>query len=97
MMQRCVNEAMQAARHRHAFGPAVIEHPFMRRQLVKMMVPTEQALSAVMYAAAISADVGDQATSAKILRIMTPIAKYRACRDNVSVATASMEARAGNG
>jgi len=97
MMRRCVNEALQAARHRHAFGPPVIEHPLMRRQLVKMMVPTEQALSAMIYAAAVSGGVGDDAASEKILRIMTPIAKYRACRDNVSVATASMEARGGNG
>jgi alkylation response protein AidB-like acyl-CoA dehydrogenase len=88
MMRRCLNEAMLAARHRNAFGRAVIDHPLMRRQLLKLMVPTEQALSALLYSATASDEV---------LRLLTPIAKYRACRDNVAVATGAMEARGGNG
>jgi alkylation response protein AidB-like acyl-CoA dehydrogenase len=88
MMRRCLNEAMVAARHRNAFGRAVIGHPLMRRQLLKLMVPTEQALSALLYSAT---------ASDKVLRLLTPIAKYRACRDNVTVATGAMEARGGNG
>jgi len=88
MMRRCLNEAFQAARHRNAFGRAVIDHPLMRRQMLKLMVPTEQALSALLYAAT---------APEKALRLLTPIAKYRACRDNVTVATGAMEARGGNG
>jgi alkylation response protein AidB-like acyl-CoA dehydrogenase len=88
MMRRCVNEAMVAARHRNAFGRAVIDHPLMRRQLLKLLVPTEQALSALLYSAT---------ASEQVLRLLTPIVKYRACRDNVSVATGAMEARGGNG
>jgi alkylation response protein AidB-like acyl-CoA dehydrogenase len=88
MMRRCLNEALQASRHRNAFGRAVIDHPLMRRQLLKLMVPTEQALSALLYAAT---------ASESVLRMLTPIAKYRACRDNVTVATGAMEARGGNG
>jgi acyl-CoA dehydrogenase len=88
MMRRCLNEALQAARHRHAFGRAVIDHPLMRRQLLKLMVPTEQALSVLLYAAV---------ASEPVLRLLTPIAKYRACRDNIPVATGAMEVRGGNG
>lgn len=88
MMRRCLNEAFQAARHRNAFGKAVIDHPLMRRQMLKLMVPTEQALSALLYAAT---------APEKALRLLTPVAKYRACRDNVTVATGAMEARGGNG
>jgi alkylation response protein AidB-like acyl-CoA dehydrogenase len=88
MMRRCLNEALQASRHRNAFGRAVIDHPLMRRQLVKLMVPTEQALSALLYSAT---------APEKVLRLLTPIVKYRACRDNVTVATGAMEARGGNG
>lgn len=88
MMRRCLNEAMVAARHRNAFGQAVIRHPLMRRQLLKLMVPTEQALSALLYTGT---------APEKSLRILTPIVKYRACRDNVTVATGAMEARGGNG
>ena len=88
MMRRCLNEALQASRHRNAFGSAVVDHPLMRRQLVKLMVPTEQALSALLYSAT---------APEKVLRLLTPIVKYRACRDNVTVATGAMEARGGNG
>ncbi len=88
MMRRCLNEALQAARHRNAFGKSVIAHPLMRRQLLKLMVPTEQALSALLHAAT---------APEAALRLITPIAKYRACRDNVTVATGAMEARGGNG
>ena len=48
MMRRCLNEAMVAARSRRAFGKAIGEYPLLRRQLMKIMLPTEQALS--MYA-----------------------------------------------
>ncbi|HVY13734.1 MAG TPA: acyl-CoA dehydrogenase family protein, partial [Rhodopila sp.] len=95
MMRRCMNEAMAAARHRNAFGKAVIDHPLMRRQLVKLMVPTEQALSALFHAASVTGR--QDAPARKVLRILTPIYKYRACRDNVTVATGAMEARGGNG
>jgi acyl-CoA dehydrogenase len=92
MMRRCLNEAMQVARHRSAFGNKVIEYPLARRQLLKMMLPTEQALSVGLAAAKALGD-GDEAQ----LRILTPLVKYRACRDNVKVATAAMEMRGGNG
>lgn len=88
MMRRCLNEALQASRHRNAFGRAVIDHPLMRRQLLKLMVPTEQALSALLYSAT---------APEKVLRLLTPIVKYRACRDNVTIATGAMETRGGNG
>lgn len=95
MMRRCLNEALVAVRHRNAFGRTVIDHPLMRRQLMKLMVPTEQALSAMLYTASVSGDPSEHATN--LLRLLTPISKYRACRDNVTVATGAMEARGGNG
>lgn len=96
MMRRCLNEALAVSRNRSAFGKTVGDHPLMKRQLLKLMVPTEQALSALMYAGMMSDTEGEPETK-NILRIMTPIAKYRACRDNVTVATGAMEARGGNG
>jgi len=92
MMRRCLNEALQVARHRLTFGRTLIDHPLARRQLLKLMVPTEQALS-VAIAAAVAMTEGDEAQ----LRILTPLVKYRACRDNVTVATGAMEMRGGNG
>jgi acyl-CoA dehydrogenase-like protein len=33
----------------------------------------------------------------ELLRLLTPLIKFRACRDNIAVATGAMEARGGNG
>ena len=98
MMRRCLNEALAVARGREAFGRTVIGHPLMRRQLMKIALPTEQALSMWLHTARQmeAAQAGDGA-AAKCLRLMTALLKFRACRDNVTVATASMEARGGNG
>ena len=92
MMRRCLNESLQVARHRQTFGRTLIDHPLARRQLLKLMLPTEQALSVSM-AAAVAMTNGDEAQ----LRILTPLVKYRACRDNIQVATGAMEMRGGNG
>jgi alkylation response protein AidB-like acyl-CoA dehydrogenase len=92
MMRRCLNEAMVVARSRTAFGTKIIDKPLLRRQLMKLMVPTEQALSMVTYAAHLM-DVDDAAT----LRLITPLLKLRACRDNITVAAGALEVRGGNG
>jgi alkylation response protein AidB-like acyl-CoA dehydrogenase len=92
MMRRCVNEALAVARGRVAFGRSIIDYPLMRRQLLKLIVPTEQALSMAFR----TADAMGRGAAAE-LRILTGLLKLRACRDNVTVATGSMEARGGNG
>jgi acyl-CoA dehydrogenase len=92
MMRRCLNEALAAARGRTAFGQTVADFPLMRRQLMKMLVPAEQALSMALC----TADALGRGASSE-LRILTGLLKLRACRDNATVATASMEARGGNG
>jgi acyl-CoA dehydrogenase len=93
MMRRCLNEAMTVARHRQAFGKTLIDQPLMRRQLLKIMVPTEQALSMATY----TAHVLDSAPGSPLLRLLTPLTKFRSCRDNIQVAAASLEVRGGNG
>lgn len=98
MMRRCVNEALVVARHRHAFGSAIIAHPLMRRQLLKLLVPAEQALSLCMLAAQqMDLASGGANQAGDVVRILTPMLKFRACRDNIKVATGAMETRGGNG
>lgn len=92
MMRRCLNEAMVVAHSRTAFGEKLIDKPLLRRQLLKIMVPTEQALSAATYAAHLR-DTNDDAT----LRLLTGLAKFRTCRDNIKVAAGALEVRGGNG
>ena len=97
-MRRCYNEAMQVARNRNAFGAKIIDHPLLRRQVMKILVPAEQALALSMLAAKYMdlSRAGDEQAS-QLIRILTPLIKFRACRDAISAARASMETRGGNG
>ena len=97
-MRRCYNEAMQVARNRNAFGAKIIDHPLLRRQVMKILVPAEQALALSMMAARYMdlARAGCKEAS-QLIRILTPLVKFRACRDAISAARASMETRGGNG
>jgi acyl-CoA dehydrogenase len=98
MMRRCVNEAMISAQTRVAFGETIVNYPLLRRQLLKLIVPTEQALSMMLFAASSmdQANAGS-ADAQSLVRILTPLLKFRACRDNIPVATGAMEVRGGNG
>ena len=98
MMRRCLNEALAAARGRRAFGKAIAEYPLLRRQLMKIMLPTEQALSMYAFSAEAMgrAQDGDRAAS-DLLRILTPVYKFRACRDNIPVASQALEVKGGLG
>jgi acyl-CoA dehydrogenase len=98
MMRRAVHEALAVAHEREAFGRRLIELPLMRRQLAKMIVPAEQALAMVAYAA----DCLDQADrgegeAQRLRRILTPLIKFRACRDARRVTGDAMEVRGGSG
>jgi len=98
MMRRCVNEAFVCARTRVAFGKTIIEYPLLRRQLLKIAVPAEQSLSMFLFTAkAMDRANAGSGEAENLLRILTPLLKFRACRDNIPVATGAMEVRGGNG
>ncbi|MCA8928896.1 MAG: acyl-CoA dehydrogenase family protein, partial [Alphaproteobacteria bacterium] len=98
LMRRGINESLYIARNRRAFGRHLIEMPLMQRQLLKMMLPTEQARSMFMQIATLlpKADAGDEAAR-KCVRILTPLIKFRACRDARRVTGDAMEVRGGVG
>lgn len=98
LMRRGLTEATYFAEHRRAFGKRLVDMPLMQKQLVKMTVTTEQARS-VMFQTATAlerADNGD-AHAAKLLRILTPLIKFRACRDARKVTGDALEVRGGCG
>jgi len=98
MMRRCLNEALAVARFRRQFDEPIVNKPLMRGQLLDIMLPTEQALTGMFYAASAMRRANDgDPTGVKALRLATPLLKTMACRDNVPVATAAMETRGGNG
>lgn len=98
MMRRAVAESLFIARHRTAFGKNLIDLPLMRRQLIKMLLTAEQARSMVLHAAEClrRADAGDEEAQ-KLIRILTPLIKFRACRDARKVTGDAMEVRGGSG
>ncbi len=98
LMRRAMTEALHVARHRRAFGRRLIEMPLMRRQLLKMLLPTEQARSMFLHTAAClqRADDGEE-SGRRLMRILTPLIKFRACRDARKVTGDAMEVRGGTG
>ncbi|WP_213774397.1 acyl-CoA dehydrogenase family protein [Bradyrhizobium sp. dw_78] len=98
LMRRAVAEATFVARRRSAFGRRLVELPLMRRQLAKMMVWAEQARTMMFLTAEAlhRANQGDL-EGEKLARIMTPLIKFRACRDARKVTGDAMEVRGGCG
>jgi alkylation response protein AidB-like acyl-CoA dehydrogenase len=98
MMRRAVHEALTVALGRRAFGQRLIDLPLVRRQLIKMMLPAEAALSVALFTADCldRADAGEPEAQT-LRRILTPLIKLRACRDARKVAGDAMEMRGGNG
>ncbi|MCF3945416.1 acyl-CoA dehydrogenase family protein [Acidiphilium sp. AL] len=98
LMRRAATEALHVARERHAFGQKLADMTLMLRQLTKILLPAEQARSMFMHTARCldRADAGD-AEAAKLVRILTPLIKFRACRDARRVTGDAMEVRGGVG
>lgn len=98
LMRRSLSEALFVARNRVAFRKRLIELPLMRRQLLKLMVPAEQARTMMFQTAqALRAADGGDAAAYALVRILTPLIKFRACRDARKVAGDAMEVRGGCG
>ncbi len=98
LMRRAVSEALFIARERRAFGKRLVDMPLMRRQLVKLLLPAEQARTMVFQTAEAlrRSDAGDKAAY-PLARILTPLIKFRACRDARKVTGDAMEVRGGCG
>ena len=98
MMRRALTEALFVARRRVAFGKTLVEMPLMRRQLLKLMLAAEAARSVMLYTATelARADTGDGAARLR-LRLLTPLLKFRACRDARRSTGDAMEVRGGSG
>jgi acyl-CoA dehydrogenase len=98
LMRRACSEALFVARERRAFGRRLIDMPLMRRQLLKLLLPAEQARTMVFQTAEAlrRADAGEPGAYA-LVRILTPLIKFRACRDARKVTGDAMEVRGGCG
>jgi alkylation response protein AidB-like acyl-CoA dehydrogenase len=98
LMRRAATEALFVAHRRVAFGNKLIALPLMRRQLAKIVMRMEQARSMMFQTAEAlrRSDAGESGAYA-LLRILTPLVKFRACRDARGVTGDAMEVRGGCG
>ena len=98
LMRRAYHDAMTVAKNRVVFGSRIIDLPLGRRQLMKIMLATEQALSlSFVTADALDRAEGGSQDAAALLRILTPTLKFRATRDARKVCGDAMEMRGGTG
>jgi alkylation response protein AidB-like acyl-CoA dehydrogenase len=98
LMRRAHHDAMTVAKNRVVFGGRIIDKPLAQRQLMKIMLATEQGLSmSFLTADALDrAEAGSQ-DAAALLRILTPTLKFRATRDARKVCGDALEMRGGIG
>jgi alkylation response protein AidB-like acyl-CoA dehydrogenase len=88
IMRRAFLEAAIFAAHRTAFGNPLRDLPMMREMLVGMVVELEAA-AALVFASA--------AEDSAITRLLVPLAKLRASRRGVELASQAVEVHGGNG
>ena len=97
LMRRALTEALYVSKNRQAFGKRLIDMPLMQRQLCKMAVWTEQARTMVFQTAQALQAFDQDSSKRPLARILTPLIKFRACRDARKVTGDAMEVRGGCG
>lgn len=98
IMRRSLLESVVHARQRAAFGRPLSDLPLLRHALIEMLLDTEAAASVVLNASAIldRADAGST-EHRRLLRIVTPLAKYWITSRARVIAGEAMNVRGGNG
>jgi alkylation response protein AidB-like acyl-CoA dehydrogenase len=97
LARRSYVEALVHARGRIAFGKPLSDLPLMREQLLDILMDAE-ALTALFFEGTFQlqrADAGD-AEARRLVRILTPLAKYHASEEARRVVAEGMEVRGGN-
>lgn len=102
LMRRAVHDARVVAHTREVFGNRIANLPLGKRQLLKLALPAEQALSMWMFVAsvldaAVNTNTDSSDSLAKCARLATPVLKMRATRDARAVTADAMEMRGGCG
>lgn len=92
LMRSALTRAVHHARHRQAFGSALVEKPLMQNVLADLAVETEAATVLAMRLAA-AVDAGE----AELLRVAVPVAKYWVCKRAPQVVAEALECLGGNG
>jgi alkylation response protein AidB-like acyl-CoA dehydrogenase len=98
LMRRAVSESVRHTRARVVFGRPLFAAPLMRATLLPLMLDTEAGLAMVLDCAVWldRADAGEP-DARRLVRVLTPLAKYTLCKRARTVTGEAMEIRGGNG
>jgi putative acyl-CoA dehydrogenase len=95
-MRQALSQAVHYARHRQAFGAALIDQPLMRNVLADLALEVEAAIALAMRLAQAFDAQHDEAQSL-LRRLLTPAGKFRICKRGAELAAEAMEVLGGNG
>ena len=94
--RRVFLEAAIYAAHREQFGNRIDSYPLVRETLVDMLVELEGAV-AMTFECAVDITAGEEDDARALRRILTPLAKIRACREAITWSSLGLEIFGGNG
>lgn len=96
LMRQALSQAVHYARHRQAFGAALIVQPLMRNVLADMALEVEAAVALALRLAR-TFDAQQDEAQALLRRLLTPAGKYWVCKRGAELAAEAMEVLGGNG
>lgn len=96
LMRQALSQAVHYARHRQAFGAALIDQPLMRNVLADMALEVEAAIALALRLAR-TFDAQQDEAQALLRRLLTPAGKYWVCKRGPELAAEAMEVLGGNG
>jgi putative acyl-CoA dehydrogenase len=97
LMRAALVQAIHHARHRSAFGRALVEQPLMRNVLADLALESEAATLLVMRLARAFEDTTGALEERAWRRLITPAAKYWICKRALEFTGEAMEVWGGNG
>ena len=96
-MRQSVAEALWHARHRSAFGAALVDQPAMTAVLADLALESEAATATALMLARAHDDDHDDEDDVALRRLATAVAKYWVCKRGPAHAYEAMECLGGNG
>jgi len=96
LIRQALVQALHHARHRRAFGQALIAQPLMKAVLMDIAIESEAATMLALHLAR-ALDEPDDLLSQACRRILIPAAKYWICKRAIQVTAECMEVWGGNG
>ena len=96
LLREAFAQALHYARHRHAFGRALVDQPLMTRVLADLGLEAEAALRLAMQLAG-GFGSGPDPLARAMRRILVPVAKFWICKRAVEATGEAMEVFGGNG